>query len=186
MTGADVGVGVRAARHQKVDRQDVGVRHRRDLAHLGDAAGMHDVRLQHPAGTLLDDLAELPPGQQPLPDREGDADLPLHRRHHPGVLERHRLLQPARLMGAKALRHPGQGAWGEVLAALDEDVDVGSHRLPRRPNVTGYLRLRLAVLEGTLMSNLATNLDRPWHPSGRLCNGVGVIAEERGFSPMVD
>lgn len=37
------------------------------------------------------------------------------------------------------------------------------------------------------MSILATNLDQPWHPSGRLCNGAGAIAkEERGFSTMED
>ena len=30
------------------------------------------------------------------------------------------------------------------------------------------------------MSNLATNLDRPEHPSGRLCDGAGEMAVQRG------
>ena len=114
------------------DRDVAGVRDRRDLLRLQDAADVHDVGLQHADLALPQQRRQMMLGVATLARREAGADAAADLGQRLDVLGVARLLEPVKAIRLELLGDRDRGRRAEPAVTVDQDLHLGADRVAHR------------------------------------------------------
>ncbi len=107
----------------------VGLGHAGDQARLEDAAAVGDVGLQNGGGTLFQNFAEAPLGEDALAGGDGQMGLARQIGQHIHILALDRLFDEERLIGLQRLDEQAGRLRADRAVEVDGDVDLVAHGL---------------------------------------------------------